>query len=339
MRRGRAVATRLGPAHPVGPELLGRELRAGRGRCVRSGTCRPRARRRRAAGDSRHRKLEVEDEVAGARMRPFFEAAGWITDRNAVMLREGRRAGACGRRRGHAARDAAAARRVVPQLREQRGRTGGARGRAGPHLGPARDARVHRARRSGFPVGFTTLAVGPDGVEIEQLYVTPKARGQRHRRTARRSRARRGRPRDGLGDRRRRRLARRALRAPRVRDRLAPARVRPAAALGEAAAAGEVRRGAHVAAEGGVGDDPGVPGEGLVRRGLDREVGAPARSLVVELGELLEREGSAEAAAELVVDLARDPLERRRLFRIGLVEAAQPRLPIAPERCRTTPPG
>jgi ribosomal protein S18 acetylase RimI-like enzyme len=29
----------------------------------------------------------------------------------------------------------------------------------------------------GFPVGFTTLAVGADGVEIDQLYVTPSARG------------------------------------------------------------------------------------------------------------------------------------------------------------------
>jgi ribosomal protein S18 acetylase RimI-like enzyme len=30
----------------------------------------------------------------------------------------------------------------------------------------------------GFPVGFTTLAVGEDGVEIDQLYVTPRARGK-----------------------------------------------------------------------------------------------------------------------------------------------------------------
>ena len=49
------------------------------------------------------------------------------------------------------------------------------------------------------------------------------------------------------------------------------------AALPDAAPAREVGRGALIAPERGVGDDPGVPGERLVRRDLDREVGAPAR--------------------------------------------------------------
>ena len=34
---------------------------------------------------SQHRKLELEDEAAGARLRPFFKAAGWVADRLAVM--------------------------------------------------------------------------------------------------------------------------------------------------------------------------------------------------------------------------------------------------------------
>ena len=61
-------------------------------------------------------------------------------------------------------------------------------------------------------------------------------------------------------------------------------------ALADPAAAGVIRGRAGVAPERGVGDDPRVPRERLVRRDLDREVGAPAGPLVVEVDELVERE-------------------------------------------------
>jgi GNAT superfamily N-acetyltransferase len=37
----------------------------------------------------RHRRIEVEDEATGARLRPAFAAAGWLTERLVTMLREG----------------------------------------------------------------------------------------------------------------------------------------------------------------------------------------------------------------------------------------------------------
>ena len=178
---------------------------------------------------SHHRKLEVEDEAAGARMRPFFEAAGWIADRNAVMLREGPAP-------AHADVEEVALLDTRP-LRiewylsyENDEAAQDALAEAQDRISVRRGMRAFIVRGAGgFPVGFTTLAVAADGVEIEQLYVTPDGARRGHRRPARRRRARRGRARDGLGDRRRRRSRPRALRAARVRDRLAPARVRQTA--------------------------------------------------------------------------------------------------------------
>jgi ribosomal protein S18 acetylase RimI-like enzyme len=131
----------------------------------------------RLLSSSRHRKLEVEDQVAGARMRPFFDAAGWITDRNAVMLREGpapahpdvEEVGLLDthplRIEWYLAYDNDEAAQIA--LAEAQDRISVRRGmRAFVVRGPG-----------GFPVGFTTLAVGADGVEIDQLYVTPEARG------------------------------------------------------------------------------------------------------------------------------------------------------------------
>jgi ribosomal protein S18 acetylase RimI-like enzyme len=126
---------------------------------------------------SRHRKLEVQDERAGARMRPFFEAAGWIADRNAVMLREG-------------PAPAHADVEEVPLLQtrplriewylnyENDEAEQEALADAQDRISVRRGMRAFVVRDSGgYPIGFTTLAVGDDGVEIDQLYVTPEARG------------------------------------------------------------------------------------------------------------------------------------------------------------------
>jgi ribosomal protein S18 acetylase RimI-like enzyme len=127
--------------------------------------------------DSRHRKLEVEDEVAGARLRPFFDAAGWVTDRNAVMLREGP-AGA------HADVEEVSLLETRP-LRiewylsyENDEAAQDSLADAQDRISVRRGMRAFAARdATGVPVGFTLLAVGDDGVEIDQLYVTPAARG------------------------------------------------------------------------------------------------------------------------------------------------------------------
>jgi GNAT superfamily N-acetyltransferase len=40
-------------------------------------------------GGLRHRRIEVEDEAAGERLRPAFREAGWLADKLVAMLREG----------------------------------------------------------------------------------------------------------------------------------------------------------------------------------------------------------------------------------------------------------
>jgi ribosomal protein S18 acetylase RimI-like enzyme len=128
---------------------------------------------------SRHRKLEIEDEVAGARLRPFFEVTGWLVDRNAMMHRAGPAP-------AHADVEEVPLADTRPLRVEW-------------YLGYDDDPAVHEAlaatqeriavRRgmrafvvrgeAGRPAGFTMLAVpaGVGGVEIDQLYVTPGARG------------------------------------------------------------------------------------------------------------------------------------------------------------------
>lgn len=127
---------------------------------------------------SRHRKLEVADEAAGARMRPWFAAAGWIADRLAMMVREGPAP-------SHADVEQVPLRETHP-LRiewylsyENDDAAQQALARAQDRVSARRGMRAFVARGSdGAPVGFTMLAVGADGVEIDQLYVTPAARSR-----------------------------------------------------------------------------------------------------------------------------------------------------------------
>lgn len=126
--------------------------------------------------ESRHRKIEVEDERAGARLRPFFAAAGWVTDRNAVMHR-------AGTAHPHADVEEVDLRETHP-LRIEWYLSYENDEESQAKLADAQDrVSVRRGMRAfvvrgadGAPVGFTTLAVGEDAVEIDQLYVTPSAR-------------------------------------------------------------------------------------------------------------------------------------------------------------------
>jgi ribosomal protein S18 acetylase RimI-like enzyme len=128
---------------------------------------------------SRHRKLEIEDEVAGARLRPFFEVTGWLVDRNAMMVRDG----------------SAPAHPDVEEVPLADTRPLRVEWYLGYDDDPAvqealaatqeriavrRGMRAFVVRgKDGRPVGFTMLAVpaGADAIEIDQLYVTPAARG------------------------------------------------------------------------------------------------------------------------------------------------------------------
>ena len=110
-------------------------------------------------------------------MRPFFDTAGWVTDRNAVMLREGPAP-------AHADVEEVGLLETRP-LRvewylsyENDEAAQEALADAQDRISVRRGIRAFIVRGAGgFPVGFTTLAVGDDGAEIDQLYVTPEARG------------------------------------------------------------------------------------------------------------------------------------------------------------------
>jgi GNAT superfamily N-acetyltransferase len=125
-----------------------------------------------------HRKIEVEDEAAGARLRPAFAAAGWHTERLAVMLRTGppppAPAGvdevplaATRDLRAewyvHGASDAEAMHRLAAEQEP-----------IGARLG----LRALVIRDDGRPIAFATLAPGDGAVEIDLLYVTPAHRGR-----------------------------------------------------------------------------------------------------------------------------------------------------------------
>jgi ribosomal protein S18 acetylase RimI-like enzyme len=128
---------------------------------------------------SDHRKLELEVEAAGLRLRPFFEVVGWIVDRNAMMHRAG----------------AAPAHADVEEVELDDTRALRVEWYLGYDDDPAvQDAlaatqdriAARRGMRAfvvrgldGQPVGFVMLAqpAGEDAVEVDQLYVTPDARG------------------------------------------------------------------------------------------------------------------------------------------------------------------
>jgi ribosomal protein S18 acetylase RimI-like enzyme len=131
-------------------------------------------------GDLDHRQVEIEDEAAGARLRPGFQALGWATERLVWLLLEGPAPDGpdfeeVGFRETFELRlqwslmlpwatDEPAARRfaehedAVAELRGSRALI-------------ARDA-------AGAPAGFVTFGAQRGAAEIEQVYVTPDLRGR-----------------------------------------------------------------------------------------------------------------------------------------------------------------
>ena len=128
-------------------------------------------------GGLRHRKLEVEDEALGARLRPEFAAAGWGTERLALMHRSG----------APPAPPAGPVEAPYAATRDLR-----VEWYTGDDVASAEDKRQFAAvqepiaARRGLrafvlgdpPIAYVTLAQVGDAVEIDQLYVTPSQRGR-----------------------------------------------------------------------------------------------------------------------------------------------------------------
>jgi ribosomal protein S18 acetylase RimI-like enzyme len=123
---------------------------------------------------SAHRKIDVEDEATGEAARPFFAARGWLNERHAVMRRTGAPPPV-----HHPVLEV-----PVPETRSLRARwSTDYSGTYEEHLRFAEAQEPVLARRGmrAFMVaelGFTLLATGEGGVEIDGLYVTEKARGR-----------------------------------------------------------------------------------------------------------------------------------------------------------------
>jgi ribosomal protein S18 acetylase RimI-like enzyme len=130
-------------------------------------------------GDLAHRHVEVEDEGAGARLRPGFEALGWAAERLAWMLLEGAPP------EGPDLEEAPFA--ATRDLRLEWGATfpwattREAAVRFAAHedtVAALRGSRAIVARDDGgTPVGFATFSAHRGAAEIEQAYVTPSQRG------------------------------------------------------------------------------------------------------------------------------------------------------------------
>ncbi|HWK29343.1 MAG TPA: GNAT family N-acetyltransferase [Solirubrobacter sp.] len=128
-------------------------------------------------GSVRHRKLHVVDETVGEALRPEFAAAGWVCDRHVTL-----------RRAAPARADASVEEVALVQTHALRiewyldyGNEPAeqvALAAAQDRVGARRGMRAFVVRAGGAPVGFALLAVGPGAVEIDQLYVTPAARGR-----------------------------------------------------------------------------------------------------------------------------------------------------------------
>jgi GNAT superfamily N-acetyltransferase len=126
--------------------------------------------------DLQHRKLEIEDEGTGERLRGAFAAAGWQTERLAFMRRDG----------PPPAPDPAVEEAPFADTRALRAEWYADSGDPGAYvefteaqeaINARRGLRAFVIREAGAPVGFASLAGGPEAVEVDQLYLTPARRG------------------------------------------------------------------------------------------------------------------------------------------------------------------
>jgi GNAT superfamily N-acetyltransferase len=126
--------------------------------------------------DLQHRRLVIEDEAAGARLREDFADAGWETERLVTLLRSGPPPDA-----PDDVEEAAYADTRALRLEWHNSEDWG--DEEALHLDSAEAVAVRIGTRAfvargedGEPIGFCTLFAGDGGAEVDQAYVTPSAR-------------------------------------------------------------------------------------------------------------------------------------------------------------------
>jgi GNAT superfamily N-acetyltransferase len=136
-------------------------------------------------GDLAHRQVEVEDRAAGERLRPGFQALGWVTERLAWMVLRGGLAGP--------GLDAGTEIDEVPfgrtrPLREAwfgTSELAGSPAARSHFLGVEERVATRRRTRAleawgpaGDPLGFAAFSRIGEAAEVEQVYVVPARRGE-----------------------------------------------------------------------------------------------------------------------------------------------------------------
>jgi GNAT superfamily N-acetyltransferase len=128
-----------------------------------------------------HRAVEIEDEAAGARLRPGFDALGWETEREVWMELEG------------SARSGATPVEVsevpFPRTRGLRAawfeeEPSGDDGPGDPFFDEIEEVAAQRGARAllawdgtGEPAGYVTFMVAGDAASVDEAYVSRRHRG------------------------------------------------------------------------------------------------------------------------------------------------------------------
>lgn len=130
-------------------------------------------------GDLQHRQVEIEDEAAGERLRPGFDALGWATERLAWMLLEG--PPPAGPDFDEVPFADTRTLRVEWTLTAPWATDEDAAQPFADHedtVAALRGTRALLARdAAGAPAGFASFGTRDDGAEVEQVYVSPAHRG------------------------------------------------------------------------------------------------------------------------------------------------------------------
>ena len=125
-----------------------------------------------------HRRIEVEDEAAGARLREGFEAMGWVAERLAYLHRPlpaGVRAGAHGAELRVEAFEASRPLRLAWQDESVWDDPAGFLG-VEEAAAALRHTRAVVGYRAGEPVGFSAFSVRGEAAEVELVFCLPEHR-------------------------------------------------------------------------------------------------------------------------------------------------------------------
>lgn len=132
----------------------------------------------RLQGDLAHRKVEIEDEDAGARLRPEFDALGWRTERIAFMLHTGGVAGDPSPRVREVPADTVDALRREWLGEEALDPEHAAVETAVAHLLPGELVTLAAPDAGGDPAAYSALRIAGREAEIEDVFCTPSQRGR-----------------------------------------------------------------------------------------------------------------------------------------------------------------